>query len=626
MRQPPSGAKAVGLAYDHFYIPKGGKLYIYNEYRTQVLGAYDETTNPSGGLFSTELVQGSIVNIEYVAPKNLPVKPIKNEFKGNVEGDKISPANFTIKPENPRIDISELIYVYRNVPFLDRYDLTKTTGFGASGSCEVNVNCSEGASWQTEKRGVAEIWLKNGASWGWCTGGLVNTTNNSGIPYFLTADHCHGLPDAGEPYASAADMNQWQFYFNYESATCANPGTEPAYNTIIGCSLKACSPLNGGSDFCLVQLNTTPPQSYHPYYNGWDRTNTPASSGVGIHHPAGDIKKISTFTAAATSSTFNGGTGMVSATNAEWNVLYVATANGHGVVEGGSSGSPLFNQAKRVVGQLSGGNSACTNLSGSNLYGKFWYDWDQTPGGTTTQLKTWLDPVNSGSTTVNGYDPFNGYPDFYATPTTVYEGGSVNFTDITNGATSWSWQFEGGSPATSTVQNPTNIVYNQQGTYRVSLTTTTPLAGTQTIEKVGYITVLPGSPNVSIWCDDFSNTSNWSIINHSGAANQVWKITTAAPTGSYSATNPGKVNSTSGGNYALFDSDGLTTTNVEQWSSIQTTSGVNCSNYGQVILKFTEAYTKFYDSTLLYVSTDNFATSTRYVLHDGFANNQSVGN
>jgi hypothetical protein len=38
-----------------FYIPKGGKLYIYNEYRTQVLGAYDETTNPSGGLFSTEL-------------------------------------------------------------------------------------------------------------------------------------------------------------------------------------------------------------------------------------------------------------------------------------------------------------------------------------------------------------------------------------------------------------------------------------------------------------------------------------------------------------------------------------------------------------------------------------------
>ncbi|HOU98417.1 MAG TPA: hypothetical protein PLP65_06185 [Bacteroidales bacterium] len=204
-----SGAKAVGLAYDHFYIPKGGKLYIYNEYRTQVLGAYDETTNPSGGLFSTELVQGSIVNIEYVAPKNLPVKPIKNEFKGNVEGDKISPANFTIKPENPRIDISELIYVYRNVPFLDRYDLTKTTGFGASGSCEVNVNCSEGASWQTEKRGVAEIWLKNGASWGWCTGGLVNTTNNSGIPYFLTADHCHGLPDAGEPYASAADMTQW---------------------------------------------------------------------------------------------------------------------------------------------------------------------------------------------------------------------------------------------------------------------------------------------------------------------------------------------------------------------------------------------------------------------------------
>jgi hypothetical protein len=56
---------------------------------------------------------------------------------------------------------------------------------------------------------------------------------------------------------------------------------------------------------------------------------------------------------------------MVSATNAEWNVLYVATANGHGVVEGGSSDLLCLNQAQRVVGQLSGGNSTCTNLNGS---------------------------------------------------------------------------------------------------------------------------------------------------------------------------------------------------------------------------------------------------------------------
>ncbi len=619
------GAKALGVTYSDFYIPEGGKLYIYNDNKNQVIGAFTSENNPDQRVFSTELIQGEALTLEYIAPKTIKQKPDNNNF-GKFLGDKFVPSNqLSINKDIPSISISGLIYVYRDVPHLAKYDPTKDTGFGASNECQVNVNCSpEGDNWQVEKRSVAEMFILGGGGWGWCTGALINTTNNSGTPYFLTADHCHGMPDAGSAYSTPTEMNQWQFYFNYESSGCVT-GTEPTYNTMIGCALKSYSPINGGSDFCLVQLNTTPPQANHPYYNGWDRTNTASTSGVGIHHPQGDIKKISTFTSTLTTGTFNGGTGAVGATNAFWVGTYAQTANGYSQTEGGSSGSPLFNSSKRQVGTLTGGTEANCATGSSFDYGKIYNHWDLMGTLDNQRLKPWLDPVTSGSTTVNGYDPYSGYPDFYGVPTTIYANSSVNFTDITDGATSWLWQFEGGSPATSTAQTPPGVTYYQQGTYRVSLTTTTPLAGTQTQEKVGYITVLPGAPNETIWCDDFTTAANWTIVSHVPNT-QLWAVTSAAPIGYYSAGNPGKINSTSGGNYALFDSDGLTSTNVDQWSSITNANGVDCGAYPQVFLKFQQAYTKYYDSTLVYVSTDNFTTSTRYVVNGNYANNDGSPN
>jgi PKD repeat protein len=622
-----AGAKAIGVYYDQFYLPEGSKLFLYNGSKTQVIGAFTHENNPASGTFSTELIQGETVILEYVAPIVALNKYDPNQQpQGLRDGDQqVWPGNHLVIPERPRISISEIVYVYRDVPFLEKYDLSKAPTWGSSGTCNVNVNCTEGASWQSQKKGVAEIFIKNGASYGFCTGSLVNTTNNSGTPYFLTADHCRGTPNAvpAEPFASAADMLLWQFYFKYETVNCTG-SPQPGYSTLTGCELKASSPIDGGSDFCLVLLSTTPPQSYNPYYNGWDRTNTAATSGVGIHHPAGDVKKISTYSASATTGTFNGGTGLTCQTNAHWNVTYVATTNGHGIVEGGSSGSPLFNQVGRVVGALSGGNSSCTNLTGSNLYGKFYNHWDLMGTLATQRLKPWLDPGTTNLTVVNGYDPFSGFPDFYGTPTTIYEGESVNFTDLTNSATSWTWAFDGGTPATSAIQNPTNIVYYQQGTYKVKLTTVTVAAGQQSIEKVAYITVLPGPRPSAFWCDNFSTPANWTMST-SGGYTDNWAITTAAPTGTYSA-GLGRIASSSGGNYALFDSDALGATGDNQWANITTTNGQNCSTYGGVTLKFEQNYRKYYDSTLVYVSSDNFVTSKRYVVNSTYANNGTSTN
>jgi lysyl endopeptidase len=98
--------------------------------------------------------------------------------------------------------------------------------------------------------------------------------------------------------------------------------------------------------------------------------------------------------------------------------------------------------------------------------------------------------------------------DFSASPTTVEVGSSVQFTDLsTNTPTSWSWTFEGGTPSTSTAQNPT-VTYNTIGTYNVSLTASNA-AGSDTETKTDYITV---QEVVIEYCTSSGNNQNYEYI------------------------------------------------------------------------------------------------------------------
>ena len=86
--------------------------------------------------------------------------------------------------------------------------------------------------------------------------------------------------------------------------------------------------------------------------------------------------------------------------------------------------------------------------------------------------------------------------DFTANHTIITTGQTVNFTDMSFGSiTSRSWQFEGGTPATSTQTNPT-VTYNSPGVYTVTLTVNSS-TDTDTETKVGYITVAEGGINMS---------------------------------------------------------------------------------------------------------------------------------
>ena len=358
------GALALILYFDRYNIPEGGKVFIYNPKRTQLLGAFTSQNSNKLSTFATGLIYGDELTLEYNAPDNLPL---------------------------PDLHVSEVGHAYRGISDYSEAQ----TGFGGSGACEVNVNCSEGSNWQKEKRSVVRITVKRNGGSLWCTGSLINNTRNDGKPYLLTADHCGGQ-------SSELDLSQWIFYFNYEGNGCPDPISEPPLKSMTGATLVAHGGNGGntGSDFFLVLLNSAVPDSYNPYFNGWSRETTPSPSGTGIHHPQGDIKKISTYTIPVQPAHWVGNPAL-----SHWRVTWSGTVNGHGTTEPGSSGSPLFDNQGRLIGTLTGGDSQCdsASLNLPDYYGMFSYSWDKNGTDSTQVLKYWLDPDSTGVIALNGW-------------------------------------------------------------------------------------------------------------------------------------------------------------------------------------------------------------------------------
>lgn len=369
LRLQAKDAIALMLSFNDFYIPENGKLFVYNADKTQIIGAFTHQTNPPTKEYATEFLAGDDIILEYETSSR--------------EG------------EQPRISIDAIGYGYNHL-YISR---TKAnTGPGASGSCMVNINCEEGDAWQTEKNGVCLMTLIIGKYIYYCSGALVNNTAEDLKPYILSAYHCIDMDET----VTQADLNKYTFYFHFERTGCENTSGIASYKTIIGCKKMAGIPLDGGSDGLLLLLNQNIPENYNVYYNGWDRSNTSAKSGVGIHHPAGDYMKISTFSREATTTTWYGVDSVIGAAKAHWNVIFDQTANGHSVTEGGSSGSPLFNQNKLIVGTLSGGSSSCEKPNQSNTYGKLYSHWDQYSKADTARMDVYLDPARTGVTQLAG--------------------------------------------------------------------------------------------------------------------------------------------------------------------------------------------------------------------------------
>jgi lysyl endopeptidase len=371
------GAQALSLYFsEELTVPAGGKLHAYNEKRSQFIGAYTANTP---AFYAMEMVQGDLITLEYFMPAG--------------------------STELPVIVISEVAYYYRGVEsgiavFRDGEQISEER---THGSCEVDAMCSEADDWYDERRSTVRYTFTAGGTF-LCTASVINNTAEDCTPYILTANHC------GEPNATS-DFNNHVWYFNYQRPAC-NVGNTGHYSgalsqTMSGGIFRASSTLGthpgtdpevDGCDFVLAELEEPIPTFYHAYYAGWNRNITPVpQSGVCFHHPAGDEKKISTYTTPLVAATYNGGW-----SGAHWQVEWADTPNGWGVTEGGSSGSSLLDQDGRIVGHLSGGSSFCSAPDDPDLYGKFHRAWDLDGTTASSQLKSWLDPGNTNVLTLDG--------------------------------------------------------------------------------------------------------------------------------------------------------------------------------------------------------------------------------
>lgn len=343
-------ATSVSMIFDEFHLPKGAELFIWNEDRTKFVGAFNHLNNKDWGSLGVGLIYGSSVIIE-------------------------AHADASVNLANMKLRLGTIVHGYRSILRDELQAEIERGPFGNSGGCNININCPEGDDWQTESKSVGLI-VSGGFSV--CTGALVNNTAQDGTPYFLTADHCLG------------GQNNWVFYFNHEAANCTQT-TGPTNQSVSGSSLRA---NNGGSDFALLELSETPPESFGVQYAGWDRTdNENVTSAVGIHHPSGDVKKICF-------ENDNPYHDAIFGTQVWWIDEWE-----DGVTEGGSSGSPLFDQNHRIIGQLFGGAAACQGSNNNNgqfdYYGRFGVSWDG--NSSNRRLRDWLDPMDTGVSTLDGW-------------------------------------------------------------------------------------------------------------------------------------------------------------------------------------------------------------------------------
>lgn len=340
------GAKSINLIFDNFELPDNARLFIFNEKENSVLGAFTSANNKASGKFAVSPVAGDEITVQYEIPSeylnnnHFEIIRVNHDFIGILKSD-------------------------------DRRPLNKTAG-----ACNIDVNCELGDDWSEVKNSVCRM-IVDGVEV--CSGALINNTAENQKPYIISAAHCYDRWEYAETTV---------YVFNYESPFCAPLDGDPI-NSISGALMRA---QFDSMDFALAELSLVPPPDFRPYYAGWERSVNLPDSTVSIHHPQGDIKKIAMDYDAPQISDFdkpyikNGFLKIL-----RWD---------EGVTEVGSSGGPLFNMDKNVIGTLTGGEAYCGNPV-NDYFERFALSWDYKQDD-SLQLKHWLDPLNSDVQTLEG--------------------------------------------------------------------------------------------------------------------------------------------------------------------------------------------------------------------------------
>jgi subtilisin-like proprotein convertase family protein len=360
LRVPSPGAKSINFGFDQFRMPQGGQLMLYTPDGALVQGPFTPADNEEHEELWTPVIPGD----ELVIEVSLPVA----------------------RQSELRLHLKSV-----NHDFLGFGDIASSV---LSGSCNLDVVCGAADGWGIvdQYRDIIQsvaVMGFNGNTF--CTGFLVNNASQDCTPFFMTANHC-GVNNGNAPSLVV--------YWNYINSVCRQPGTGASG----GAGNGSLADFNSGSifraaygpsDMTLVELDDPVSETANAWFAGWDaREVIAADTIIGIHHPSTDEKRISFEFDGVYSGFYPGDTPNAAGDHLiieDWDI---------GTTEGGSSGSPIFNGNKQVIGQLHGGDASCNN-DAYDSYGWLFFSWEG--GGTpSTRLRDWLDPDNTGVLQISG--------------------------------------------------------------------------------------------------------------------------------------------------------------------------------------------------------------------------------
>jgi hypothetical protein len=352
LRVQAPGASHVNLGFTRFRLPLTAQLMVYNADYSHVQRPFDARDHsPSGDLWTPVVLSDEIV----------------------------------IELHTKTADRGLVALVLGQVNSGYRFFGAGPTAIAAEDThCPLgpDVVCPDGNPWRAETAAIALLTLNGVLN---CTGFSVNNTAQDSRNFLMTAYHCGITPDNASTVVA---------YWNYQNSLCGGTDDGSLSQFTSGATYRAgYEP----SDFTLLEMNSPPDPNWDITYAGWSRGGADANSAVGIHHPSGFPKKIC-FENDPTRRTSLG------ETTSPGDGTHILVDWDLGVTAQGSSGSPLFDQNHRVIGQLWGGVFTFCGFEDSNWYGSFAVSW--TGGGTdSTRLSTWLDPQNTGALFVDTLSP-----------------------------------------------------------------------------------------------------------------------------------------------------------------------------------------------------------------------------
>lgn len=373
-------ATAVRIHFTDFRLPPLTALYIYND-AGQAFGPYTGKGPGDKGDFWSNTVFGESVWVQ-----------LHSEL---TDASKLREATFGIA------EVSHLG---------ERFELAKQVS-QAKADCSGNISCVENAEcydWSLlniARKAVAKMIFEDDGGSYLCSGGLLNDIDTSDRkPWFLTANHCISSEDSA---------NSLETFFQYQSS-CGSCSASYS-QSVLGANLWA---TGSGGDFTLLQLSELP-SSWG--LMGWTNANTLSQTGTQLYrisHPKG---KPQAFTQHE----------ILSNSNAKWIVSDPVI----GATEGGSSGSPIFREDGKVVGQLygftySGSYDLCDASTFNNRDGAFSYYWQSVKPYLSRPTYTYKMHVSDvSSSTIN----FAGFLYFARSKVTVVDtlGNIVPFATVT---------------------------------------------------------------------------------------------------------------------------------------------------------------------------------------------------